>query len=44
MSQGLNAFGLLDFTHVTALFSLGARFETSEPFVSLIFQFFFGPR
>jgi hypothetical protein len=25
-------------------FSLGARFETYEAFVSLIFQFFFGPR
>jgi hypothetical protein len=25
-------------------FSLGARFETYEPFISLIFTFFFGPR
>jgi hypothetical protein len=25
-------------------FSLGARFETYEPIISLIFQFFFGPR
>jgi hypothetical protein len=24
-------------------FSLGARFEIDEPFVSLIFKFFFGP-
>jgi hypothetical protein len=23
-------------------FSLGARFETYDPFISLIFQFFFG--
>jgi hypothetical protein len=40
MSQVLGAFGLLDF----GLFSLGARFETYEPFVSLIFRFIFGPR
>jgi hypothetical protein len=26
-----------------APFSLGARFETYEPFISLIFQNFFGP-
>jgi hypothetical protein len=25
-------------------FSLGTRLETYEPFISLIFQFFFGPR
>jgi len=25
-------------------FSFGARFETYEPFISLIFQIFFGPR
>jgi hypothetical protein len=36
MSQLKGAFGLLDFT----MFSLGARFETSEPFVSLIFNIF----
>jgi hypothetical protein len=43
MSQLLGAFGLLDFT----MLSLGACFETYEPFISLIFQFFFfcgGPR
>jgi len=39
MSQVLGAFGLLDFTN--GPFSLGARFETYEPFISLIFQFFF---
>jgi hypothetical protein len=36
MSQVLGAFGMLDFT----MFSLGARFETYEPFISLIFNFF----
>jgi hypothetical protein len=36
MSQVLGAFGLLDFTK----FSLGARLENYEPFISLIFQFF----
>jgi hypothetical protein len=38
MSQVLGAFGLLDIT----MFSLGTRFETYEPFISLIFQFFSG--
>jgi hypothetical protein len=35
--------GLLDFTMLGPL-SLGARFETYELFISLIFHFFFGPR
>jgi hypothetical protein len=39
MSEVLGAFGLLDFT-----ISLGGRFEIYGPFISLIFQFFFGPR
>jgi hypothetical protein len=38
MSQVLGGYGLLDFT----IFSLGAHFETYEPFISLIFQFFGG--
>jgi hypothetical protein len=42
MSQVLGAFRLLDFT-MLGLFSLGGRFETYEPFISLIFNFF-GPR
>jgi hypothetical protein len=33
ISQVLDVFGLLDFT-----------FETYEPFIYQIFQFFFGPR
>ena len=40
MSQVLSVFGLLDFT----MFSLGAHFETYEPFISLTFQIFVGPR
>jgi hypothetical protein len=32
------------FHHIYGPFWLGARFETYEPFISLIFQFFFGPR
>jgi uncharacterized MAPEG superfamily protein len=39
MSQVLGAFGLLDFICYGPL-SFGARFETYEPFISLIFQFF----
>jgi hypothetical protein len=39
----LGAFGLLDFTMLRP-FSLGARYETYEPFISLILQFIFGPR
>jgi hypothetical protein len=39
MSQVLGAFGLLVFTMLLP-FSLGAHFETYEPFISLIFQFF----
>jgi hypothetical protein len=35
MSQELGAFGLLGL----GPFSLGARFGTYEPFISLIFQF-----
>ena len=34
MSQVLGAIGLLDFT------LLGRAFETYEPFISLVFQFF----
>jgi hypothetical protein len=41
MSQVQGAFGLLDIT-VLRPFSLGARFETYEPFISLIFQIFSG--
>jgi hypothetical protein len=41
MSQVLRAFGLLDFTMLWP-FSLGARFETDELFISLIFQFWGG--
>jgi hypothetical protein len=40
MSQVLGAFGLLDFTMLRPVLVLGARFETYEPFISLIFQFF----
>jgi hypothetical protein len=39
MGQVLGAFGMLDFTMLRP-FSLGARFETYEPFISLIFHFF----
>jgi len=41
MSQALGAFGLLDFTMLRPI-SLGARFETYEPFIYLIFQIFSG--
>ena len=41
MSQVLGAFGLLDFNMLRPI-RLGARFETYEPFISLIFQFFRG--
>jgi hypothetical protein len=44
MSQVLGAFGLQDFTILYDPFPLGARLETYEPTISLIFQFFFGPR
>jgi len=37
MSQVLGVFGILDFT-----FLLGTRFETYEPFISLILNFFSG--
>jgi hypothetical protein len=40
MSEVLGAFGLLDSPRCGP-FSLGARFETYEPFISLTFQFFF---
>jgi hypothetical protein len=39
--QVLGAFGLLDFTMLRPV-SLGALFETYEPLISLIFQFFSG--
>jgi hypothetical protein len=42
MSQVLGAFGLLDFTPCYIPFSFGAHFETYEPFISLVFQFFSG--
>jgi hypothetical protein len=32
------------FHHVNGPFSLGAHFETYEPFISLIFEVFVGPR
>jgi hypothetical protein len=41
MSPVLGAFGLPDFT-MLGPFSLGARFETYEPLIYLIFQFFSG--
>jgi hypothetical protein len=41
MSQVLGAFGQLDFT-CYGPFSLGARFETYEPYISLIFKFLGG--
>jgi hypothetical protein len=41
MSRVLGAFGLLDFTFYGP-FSLGGSFETYEPFISLIFEFFSG--
>jgi hypothetical protein len=40
MSELLGAFRLLDFTMLRP-FSLGARFETYETFIYLIFLFFF---
>jgi hypothetical protein len=40
MSQVLGVFGLLDFT-CYGPFALGARFETYETFISLIFLIFF---
>jgi hypothetical protein len=40
MNQVLGMFGLLYFT-TYGLFLFGARFETYELFISLIFQFFF---
>jgi hypothetical protein len=47
MSQVLGVVVLLDFTMLQP-FSLGFHFETYEPFISLIFQFFIcgggGPR
>jgi hypothetical protein len=42
MNQVLVEFGLLDFTMLRP-FSLGAHFETTDPFISLNFRFF-GPR
>jgi hypothetical protein len=42
MSQALGAFGLLDFTPCYVPFSFGARFETYEPFISLVIHFFSG--
>jgi hypothetical protein len=41
MSQVLGAFGLLG-SPCCGLFSLGACFETYEPFISLIFKLFSG--
>jgi hypothetical protein len=43
MSQVLGAFGLLDLP-CYGPFSLGARFETYEPFISLVFPIFFSDR
>jgi hypothetical protein len=40
-SQVLDVFGLLDLP-CYGPFSLGEYFETYKPFISLIFQFFFG--
>jgi len=42
MSQVLGAFGLLDFTMLGPV--LAWRLETYEPFISLIFHIFWGPR
>jgi hypothetical protein len=41
MSQVLGAFGLLDFTMLRPVLAC-ARFETYEPFISLIFNFLGG--
>jgi hypothetical protein len=41
MGQVMGTFGLLDFTMLWP-FSLGAYFETYEPFISLTFKFFSG--
>jgi hypothetical protein len=43
MSLLLGEFGLL-ISPCYRLFSLSARFENYEPFISLIFQFFFSGR
>jgi len=43
MSQVLDASGLLHFTMLRPVL-LGARFENRGPFISLVFQFFLGPR
>jgi hypothetical protein len=40
MSHVLGAFVLLDFT----MFSLGARFETYEPFILILFSISWGQR
>jgi hypothetical protein len=40
MGQMLGAFGLLDFTMLRPVLH-GVRFETYEPFISLIFQILF---
>jgi hypothetical protein len=41
ISQVLGAFGMLDFTILRPVLACYA-FETYEPFISLIFQFFSG--
>jgi hypothetical protein len=43
MTRVVGAFGLLDFTMLQP-FLLGAHFESHEPSVSLILQFFFWPQ
>jgi hypothetical protein len=43
MSQVLGVFELLDFTILQPVLAW-RTFETYEPFISLISQFFFGPR
>jgi hypothetical protein len=44
MSEVLGAFGLLDFTMLLRPVLGWRAFETYEPFISLIFHFFLGPR
>jgi hypothetical protein len=39
MGQGVGVFGLLDFTMLQPV--LAWRFETYEPFISLVFKFSF---
>jgi hypothetical protein len=44
MSQVMGIFGFAGFHPRYGSFSLGARFETYEPFIFLNFKFVFEPR